>query len=238
MNALSDPLRGFGAPDYVPPADVLASVRNALTWFPELGYGYFECVQPAAADVYDQAYFDRFAAQADTPIGRRLMASRVELVKRYVGDVALTHQLTLDVGIGSGAFVDAMIASGFPIGGCDVNPAGIAWLKERDLWADLFAPGGANAIVTFWDALEHIRDIRDAMARCSRWAFVAIPIFRDAEHVLASRHFRRDEHYHYFTRDGFRRFVDSCGFDVLDILATETALGRDDVETFVLRRRA
>lgn len=229
-----------GTPDdgvalVLPPFDVLANVQHALTWFPELGYGYFECVQ--SGEVYGQDYFDRYAAQAETPTGRRLMAARVDLVRRHLGDIALSTQLTVDVGIGSGAFVEAMIACGYPAHGYDVNPAGIAWLKERGLWADLF-PHKQCDVVTFWDSLEHIRDIRGALARCSRWAFVALPIFRDAEHVLVSKHFRRDEHYHYFTRAGFRRFAEASGFEVVDIVASETALGREDVETFVLRRRA
>ena len=233
MNAFTPDI--IGADLSGPNPDITALTCNALTWFPELGYGYFECVQ--SGEVYGQDYFDRYAAQAETPTGRRLMAARVDLVRRHVGDIALSGQATVDVGIGSGAFVDSMIACGYGALGYDVNPAGVAWLKKRGLWADLF-PHKQCDVVTFWDSLEHIRDIRGALAGCSRWAFVALPIFRDAEHVLASKHFRRDEHYHYFTRAGFRRFAEACGFDVLDIVATETALGREDVETFVLRRRA
>lgn len=219
----------------LPPADLLAHFRHSLAWFPELGYGYFECVQAAPGDVYDQAYFDRYAAQADTDTGRRLMAARVDLVKRHVGDLSLGFRRTLDVGIGCGAFVEAMRHTGFACAGYDVNPAGIAWLQARDAYADLYA--GQHPVVTFWDALEHIREPAQALARCSDWVFVALPIFRDAEHVLASKHYRKDEHYHYWTRDGFRRFAEACGFRVVDIVATETALGREDVETFVLRRR-
>lgn len=211
-------------------------VRDRLVWLEEAGVGYFECEQAAPEAVYDQAYFDRYRAQADTLLGRRLMASRVELVKRHVGDLALSLRRTLDVGIGSGAFIEAMEAQGFACAGYDVNPAGVAWLQARGTYADLYAAGPFD-VVTFWDALEHIREPTEALARCAGWVFVALPIFRDAAHVLASRHYRRDEHYWYFTRAGFRWFAEGQGFEVLDIVASETALGRDDVETFVLRRR-
>lgn len=206
--------------------------RHSLTWFPELGVGYYEC----HGAPYDAAYFARYQRQAATPMGEALTLQRVQLVKRHLGDLALRTRPVLDVGIGSGAFVEACRAEGIAAYGYDVNPAGVRWLEQRELYRDLY--GAAHPIVTFWDALEHIRDLRSALARCCWWVFVALPIFRDGEHVLRSKHFRRDEHYWYFTRDGFRRFVQAEGFEVLDIVATETALGREDIETFVLRRRA
>lgn len=214
------------------PAALAEARAGRLVWLPEAGLGYFEC--EAAAQVYDQAYFDRYAAQAESDVGRRLMASRVQLVKRHVGELALQAAPLLDVGIGSGAFVEACEACGIRAEGFDVNPAGIAWLEQRGIFRDLYL--GQHRVVCFWDALEHIREPDLALAHCAEWVFVAVPIFRDAAHVLASKHYRRDEHYWYFTRAGFRAFAAAQGFDVVDLVATETALGRDDVETFVLRR--
>ena len=219
-----------GAPAPFHPA-IAAYAANALTWFPEAGFGYFE-VQGAP---YDAAYFARYREQAETPIGRSLMAARVQLVRRHVGDIALAQGPVLDVGIGSGAFVEACWAEGIAACGFDVNPAGVAWLQRNSAFAPLYT-GRRYPVLTFWDSLEHIREPQLALAACGGWAFVALPIFRDAEHVLASKHYRRDEHYWYFTRDGFRRFAQAEGFDVVDIVATETALGREDIETFVLRR--
>lgn len=199
-----------------------------LTWWPEAGCGYFEV--PPDAQPYDAGYFARYAAQANTPIGRRLMDARSFLVDQYWGAGVL------DVGIGSGAFLLSRIAEGIETDrGFDVNPAGIAWLDSRGMWGDLYAQRWHA--VTFWDALEHIRRPDLALAQVEQWAFVAIPVFRDAEHVLTSKHFRRDEHFWYWTREGFRRFAEAQGFEVVDITATETAIGREDVETFVLRRK-
>lgn len=208
--------------------------RHSLTWFPESGVGYFEV--PEAAQPYDGEYFERYRRQAATPLGRRLMRARVDLVARHwAGPV-------LDVGIGSGAFLEerglGLIRA--PGGDCDrgfdVNPAGVAWLRDLDVWGDLY--GRRWEAATFWDALEHIRRPDLALDQVEAIAFVAIPTFRGVEHVLASKHFRRDEHFWYWTRDGFCRFAAACGFEVVDIVATETALGREDVETFVLRRIA
>lgn len=224
-----DPDAGRAAIEVPPALAALAAQR--LVWLPEAGVGYYEC---ETAGVYDQAYFDRFAAQADSAVGARLMAARVDLVRRHVGDVACAMRPLLDVGIGSGAFVEACHASQVAAEGYDVNPAGVGWLADRGIFRDLYV--GDHRVVTFWDCLEHIRELDRALSHCADWVFVAIPIFRDAAHVLASKHFRRDEHYWYFTRAGFVAFARSQGFAVLDIVATETAIGRDDIETFVLRR--
>lgn len=198
----------------------------------EAGVGYFEVRE--ADQPYDSEYFARYQAQAETEIGKSLMTFRAQLVGRY------WRGAVLDVGIGSGAF---LIKRGLGVerihGDCDrgfdVNPAGVEWLQAADVWGDLY--GRKWEAVTFWDALEHIRRPDLALDQVGRLAFVSVPIFRDVRHVLASKHYRRDEHFWYWTRDGFIRFASSCGFEVIDILASETALGREDVETFVIRRR-
>lgn len=207
-----------------------------LTWLPEDGVGFFDVDAHNAAEnggesPYDASYFNRYAERMMDPIGVQLMAHRAQLVHAYGGSAFSV----LDVGIGSGAFIEAL--SGYHttgVFGFDVNPAGIEWLKARGQWGELYEESWP--VATFWDALEHIRDPRKALAQVEHLAFVAIPTFRDIDHVLASRHYRKDEHFWYFTRAGFRTFANEQGFEVIDILATETALGRDDIETFVLRR--
>lgn len=216
------------------PADeaLLAPFRKeCLNWFAEAGFGYFECQAP----VYDQAYFDRYAAQADSDIGHALNSFRCEIVARYWADGVL------DVGIGSGAFLEARAqeehgperSADF---GFDVNPAGVNWLEERGKFGDLYDAVGWDA-ATFWDSLEHIRRPDLALAKVNLMAFVSIPIFDGPEHVLRSKHYRRDEHYFYFTRSGFLAWTAAQGFECLDVRATESAIGRDGIETFVLRRR-
>lgn len=212
----------------------------ALLWLPEEGVGFFDVDAHNAAEnsgesPYDASYFERYAERMNDPIGVQLMKHRSHLVHAYGG----TAFPILDVGIGSGAFVEAMGTMSKIVFGFDVNPAGIDWLKARHQWGDLYAGGpGSWEVATFWDSLEHIRDPRRALDQVGHMAFVAIPIFRDVDHLLASRHYRKDEHFWYFTRAGFRAFAEGEGFEVLDILATETAIGRDDIETFVLRRHA
>lgn len=214
-----------------------------LTWLEPVGIGFFDCDAFRQAqdwpDVYDADYFAKYQAMAETEIGRRLNAFRVSLVSRYALQLHRPDVWVLDVGIGDGAFLRAL-ESFEPVkmipGGMDVNPAGIAYLKERGQLVS--APGPRKAdIVTFWDSLEHIRDPRAHLAMARSYAIVSLPIFADALDAQGSKHFRPEEHFWYFTRLGFAQFAQQEGFEVVDVLATESAIGRESIETFVLRRR-
>lgn len=210
---------------------IIAKDGARLIWSQQDGVGFLE-VQNAG--VYDDEYFRRYRAMSQTPMAIALNGFRAELVRRW--SEGLSDSITLlDVGIGDGAFLRTLEgARGVQRFGADVNPAGISYLEEHGQLGSLEE---TYDVVTFWDSLEHIRDPRWALRAAAKVAIVSIPIFSDVAHVLASRHYRPDEHYWYFTRAGFCAFADREGFDVVDVLATETALGRDGIETFVLNRR-
>jgi len=199
-----------------------------LTWWPQLGIGHY----PVTAGVapYDQEYFDRFGRDAATPLGLSLMQGRVNFVEAH-------YQGTLiDVGIGSGAFVEQRNARNHLTYGYDVNPAGVRWLDERTLCVDPHVvPFDA---MTLWDVLEHIPDYRPLLANVRQWLFVSLPIFNDAYHVLRSKHFRPQEHIWYFTREGLVNAMKACGFGLVAESDFETALGREDIGTFAFRRGA
>lgn len=218
-SATMEPLRG------VPPL-VTNFARNELIWFPAKGVGYL----PLTGDApYDEEYFARYDAQAKTPIGRALMAARVDLVKRiHRGEL-------VDIGIGSGAFIEAARAAKIPAYGYDVNPAGHRWLMERGLWIEPYlTPVDA---ISCWDVLEHIPNFAPLLRQVRRYVFVSIPIFRNVEHVLKSKHFRPDEHCWYFTASGLEYVFLEHGFKLIEANTMETDLGREDIGTFVFMRR-
>jgi hypothetical protein len=177
---------------------------------------------------YDQAYFDRFARQARTSLGRALMISRFMLVEQHcIGTLC-------DVGIGSGAFIDLRNSLGRPTWGWDVNPAGVRWLTERKLLADPRAlPFTA---ISMFDVLEHVQDFTPLLRHCWRWLFVSLPIFRDAEHAQRSKHFRPNEHVWYFTEQGLVWLMLKLGFECVECHDEETRLGREDILSFAFRR--
>jgi hypothetical protein len=197
-----------------------------LIWWPELGLGHYPVT--AGVEPYDQEYFERFGRDAQTPLGRALMKGRYEFVERH-------YQGTLvDVGIGSGAFVALRRSFDRPTYGYDVNPAGVRWLNERMLLADPYRV--PVAAMTLWDVLEHIPDYHLLLANVREWLFVSLPIFRDAEHVLRSKHFRPTEHAWYFTQPGLVFAMKQCGFELVSESTVETDLGREDIGTFAFRR--
>jgi methyltransferase family protein len=211
------------------PALVEQFSQRRLTWWPQLGIGYYP-VEVGIAP-YDQDYFDRFARDADSFIGQALMQARVELVARYY------HGPLIDIGIGSGAFVDLRRHSRpmRPTFGYDVNPCGIEWLQSRKLLADPYA--GPFEAASMWDVLEHMPDYPLLLTNVREWLFLSLPIFRDAEHVLRSKHFRPLEHCWYFTSQGLVIAMESCGFALVAESDFETELGREDIGSFVFRRQ-
>lgn len=198
-----------------------------LTWWPQLGVGYYP-VETGHAP-YDQSYFDNFDRNARTPLGRALMQARVDFVEQHwQGPV-------IDVGIGSGAFIELRRARNRATYGYDINPAGRHWLAERKLLLNPYLmPFDA---MTLWDVLEHIADFPTLLANVREWLFLALPIFRDADHVLRSKHFKPEEHIWYLSHEGLVYVMGLCGFGLVMESTIETDLGREDIGTFAFRRQ-
>jgi hypothetical protein len=97
-------------------------------------------------------------------------------------------------------------------------------------------PDGDFPTLTFWDSLEHIDDPEAAVARAGQWVFVSLPVFRNAEHILMSRHYRKDEHIWYFTDEGIRRWFGVQGFVCAEHNTIESMLGRDGISSYAFRR--
>lgn len=200
--------------------------EDGLTWYPERALGYYP-VSARPSAVYDQGYFAQYQAYAATEMGRQITHARLALLDRH-----LPQEAVLDVGIGAGAFLEARGRSA-PTFGFDINPVGVSWLMERDLFRDPLA--GPIAGMTFWDSLEHIADPEPILANAT-WVFASLPIFTGPEHVLRSKHFKRDEHCWYFTREGLIGWMDALGFRCVEHNTSESLLGREDIGTFAFRR--
>ena len=202
----------------------MEALQSRLLWLPELGMGH---VALHDESTYDDAYFEKYARMADTPIGLQLTRARVQMVERhYTGPL-------LDVGIGAGQFVLGRNESTF---GYDVNPHAVEWLQERGLYQDLYAE--SFRALSFWDSLEHIPDPGAAVERAGEWVFVSLPIFDGPDHCLSSRHYRPGEHLWYWTHNGFIRWMWRQGFELIEHNTIETDLGREGIGSYVFRRAA
>lgn len=194
-----------------------------LTWDEERGYGHYPVKQEGRP--YDASYFEKYCKMANTPIGNALTKARVDLVRKYYPGFNL-----VDVGIGSGQFVLSCDVLGY-----DVNSAGVEWLNQRNRFADMYI--AQYDAMTFWDSLEHIDDMVAAVQHIDRFAFVSIPVFSGYDDVLASKHFRPDEHIHYFTVAGLIRWFDDQGFNCREYNQIESDIGREGIGTFVFERK-
>jgi len=206
-------------------ASGLSNGYRALIWLPQYEMGYCP-PSPSASQLYDEAYFEEYKKRAATPMGEALTRERCQLVQSF-HDSAI-----LDVGIGCGQFLQT-----YTRGWCwgyDINPLAESWLKERNRWWNPYEQP-AEAI-TCWDSLEHIPEPEALLAHVKEWVFTSLPIFRDAEHALKSKHFKPDEHLWYWTANGFVRWMRECGFDCRFRGDIEKQLGREDIETFVFKR--
>lgn len=194
---------------------------SSLVWLPEHGIGHYPVPDNRP---YDADYFTRYQAMAETPMGQQLTAARIQLVVRhYQGPL-------LDVGIGSGQFV-----SGYPGAlGFDVNPAGVAWLHQRNAYADLYA--NRWRALTMWDVLEHLDEPERAVQQATKFVFVSIPVFDNAEHVLRSKHFRPDEHIFYWTHEGLLKWFKAQGFTCVEHNTFESELGREGIGSYAFCR--
>lgn len=184
----------------------------------------------AKRPVYGQAYFDKYVAYGKTTFGIALNSLRVGLVSKYLQP----YESLLDVGCGDGAFMRARSSETH---GYDINPVSIAELKRQGLWCDPYATENPIYSASFWDVLEHIETPYDIIHRVESYCFVSIPLFRANSPITDSKHYRPDEHCWYFTRDGLIKWFWNWGFSCVEMNDMETVLGREDIGTFVFRRR-
>lgn len=191
-----------------------------LQWYPELGLGYF----PVQAQPYDAGYWQRYRELDKTECGDVLTRLRKGFVERHYSGTLI------DIGIGGGKFVSERENTY----GFDINPLAVEWLEIQGAYWDPYKlPCDA---ASFWDSLEHIHRPDLLLQNVRKWAFVSVPIFESCEAVMASKHFRKDEHCWYFTPSGLIGFMGKLGFDMKSASTMEQAAGREGIATYAFRR--
>ena len=190
----------------------------------DIGYWFY----PVNDFVYDKAYMDKYKEYVDTPIGKAILEARLGLVHEYKN--------LLDIGIGCGTLIDnKKWAKGF-----DVNPEAIKELKRTQRWCDPYKDNLKRFdVIAFFDSFEHIEKPELLLEKITTQdVVIVIPIFKSRRGILKSKHYRPDEHYHYFTGGGFLRYMTKLGFECKEINDDETELGRDNILSFVFTRKS
>lgn len=192
---------------------------SELEWNEDKGWGFFEPTGPCTKD-----YWMEYRVLDATPMGRVLTALRVGMVDQWVAQ-PLGH--SVDVGIGGGAFVEAIDCDGI-----DVNPEAIAWLGARgSLW-----DGEQTEVMTFFDSIEHIENPGLYLSMARKWVFLSTPIYTSKEDCLKSKHMKPGEHIHYFEDRGIKTFMREHGFKCVDQNRLETDAGREAIGSYAFKR--
>lgn len=174
--------------------------------------------------MYDQAYFDKYKGYEDSPVGKAVNDSRVLLTTSFVDDFSSF----VDVGIGCGTFVNSVGCLG-----TDTNPVALKWLADR---GKLYQ-GESCDYMSFWDVLEHIHYPTPILFSIRKGVFISMPIYRDLDHVLASKHFRPSEHCWYFTDSGLKTFMKDYDFECVAESDNETKAGREDIKQYYFKKK-
>lgn len=204
------------------------SDEQFLEWYErsaDTGMGYL----PVYSFPYDESYLGKYMSYKGGWMDIALTHARVNFVNQFINRRDYASGDIVDVGVGSGSFMDEMCCIGY-----DVNPAAVAFLKNEDVLA---SPVRTYPIKTYWDSLEHIPDLERELSTIGEWCFVSCPVYDSFDHVLKSKHFRPDEHYWYWTKKGLCLLMQIYDFVPVEITNFETLLGREDILTFAFRRQ-
>lgn len=196
-------------------------------WKDGIGYLPLEGVSHEKK-AYDEAYFRHYQELAGTSRGILINRLRMDLVERWAD-----HRPKLDIGIGSGAFIQGMRQRKHVIYGQDINPVACEWIRQNKF--ERIAKRCST--LTFWDVLEHIQGVEGMIKfHDPQWIFLSMPIYQDEIHVFHSKHYKPGEHCWYFTEQGLRLFMDRLGYVPVEINSSETIkAGREGILSFAFK---
>lgn len=200
--------------------------KKLFIWDEKKKIGFY----PVKETWYDDRYFEGNIQNAQSAVSKPLNEFRARIINKYVkGKV-------LDFGAGSGE----LLKYRKNMVGFDICPKSIAMLKSKGLFYDFYRKDIDEEKIegiSFFDVIEHLRHPKDILKYINgQYVFASVPIFRDKNHALRSKHFKINEHYWYFTNHSFMGLMESCGFDLIERTDEETKIGREDIGTYVFER--
>jgi len=181
---------------------------------------------------YGKRYWNKIKRYEYTPISNAMHQFRIDLTKKYMNPA----DVLIDIGIGCGEFIKRHPY--IKVYGYDINPYAVKWLKENNIYKDIYEEirdfTHAN-FFTMWDTLEHIPEPAKILFNLpiTSYLFVSIPIFDKLEDIEKSKHYRKKEHYWYFTEQGFEAYIKSFQYKIVHVDDYETKAGRENIKTFV-----
>lgn len=152
---------------------------------------------------------------------------KVELLKKFkpAGKV-------LDIGCGTGHYLDRLAQHGFEPSGVEPEPAAREFaIREFKLnvWPDLFELNGAKGeydAITLWHVLEHVYHLNNYMSEIKRllssdgMLIIAVPNPESYDAMVYEKHWAAYDlprHLYHFTRETMHEFATKHQFDLVDI---------------------
>lgn len=192
------------------------------------GHWYLPREEHAEA-IYDCAYIAKYEGYAKTDMGKAINAERQQFVNAlFDKDVK-----TVDVGVGSGDFMYVKNCLGY-----DVNPLMVKQLTDEGRFVDVYNKEELEQedikLLTFFDSFEHIQDPSMILRNMPEGSGVimSIPIYRGFTPLEEWKHYRPNEHLHYFTNKGLMHYMKDNGYMISQFSEFESNLGREDIFTY------
>lgn len=143
--------------------------------------------------------------------------------------IAKPGSRVLDYGCGSGAFVHALKSVGYDAQGFNVGDEN---------------PEGAFNVVTMFDVIEHLPEPSEVFKLNPEFFVISVPDFKPVAsgeiELKKWRHYRPDEHIHYFSYTAIRRFFQRHGYDCIIENHTEDYIRKaayPNILTCIFKRR-
>lgn len=175
--------------------------------------GHYSIRKPIGTQKYDLGYLRKYEEYEKTDLGRRINTTRWSLVKRHLkGDRRI-----LDWGCGNGAFIRSSF-NGYYVNGYDINPH--SPFRDPTLYRAKWDG------VTMWDVIEHMWNPNRFLKKLDTdFVFVCTPDVSAAPNDITEwKHYRPDEHQHYFTVPSLIATLERNGFGLKEVCRTEAKI--------------
>lgn len=184
---------------------------------------HYQLIKWVGIKKYDQEYYEKYCGYEKTRKGEKVNAERWRLIREYLYE----GSRVLDWGTGNGSFIRHKGSHGYLVKGYDINAFSPYFVPSPDKYLDV----SWNAI-TLWDVLEHMMDPVSFLARLKTdYVFLLVPDMdcgigecENERDVEKWKHFRRDEHQHYFTPESIERALFLGGFMLAEINRYEATI--------------
>jgi len=189
-------------------------------------------VEPSSDRIWRTQYSGQRSKRRHVWIGEAEV--RLDWVKELLPD-AVEQPRILEVGSGTGEFVEVAQARGWRVEGVEPSVAAVEESRRHGFelfcgtleeWAQSASKGEPIDSIVMWHVLEHLprpldtlAEVRQLLDTGGRLA-LEVPNFGSSESArlgLRWHHAQVAEHFHHFTADGLERLIRRSGFSIVEV---------------------